>query len=1026
MIGKTLGRYRILELLGAGGMGEVYLAQDTSLDREVALKVLSPELRRDEMARKRFLREAKSAASLDHPFICHIHEAGDEEGTVYIAMERVAGQTLKERLADGPVEIDEALRIGAEIAEGLAEAHRRGIVHRDLKPSNVMLTSGGHVKVMDFGLARPVGTKEGSRDETLTALTREGSTLGTVPYMSPEQLRGESVDTRSDLFSLGIVLYELLTTVHPFQRDSVFDTAHAILTERVQPLSDHLQEVPKGLQQLLDRMLAHSVEDRNVSASQVAERLRNVARRPGRMGFGSWRRARPSHLAAAAAGILALVVAALYVPMLQRRAEERTVALIREAERLAAIGRYASAYEHALRAEQRSGGNPALARVLAEVADHLTVETVPAGATVYLQQIGASAERRGVGTSPITALRIPRADHLLWLEKDGFDTVERVVSSALNRAEARFGVDPLIVVQESLPLAGSVPEEMVAVSGGLSRLRGSVWAGNPDVTLDDFLIDRYEVSNQSYREFIRAGGYVDRSYWRQPFVRDGREISFEEAVALLVDRSGLSGPRGWVNQDYPSGQDAHPVTGISWYEAAAYAEYVDKALPTIYQWMRAARADLRTHFEGYILPWGLASSGPAVDSARERRANFLGAGTVAVDSYPFGMSPFGVYNMAGNVEEWCVNERGTGRATAGGSFEDAPYVFRSGGSLPAFEASRTVGFRCVSAPTASAETGAQPIARKSVPIPVSHVDDATYEGYVSHYRYDRKPSNERIEERIEAPDWTRERITIDGLLEGDRIIAYLYLPKRTEPPYQCIDYMVSSTVFFGRTAAEETEAILSSQIKAGRAVLTVVPKGALEREWPGHSNFPQQGEWGTVSARDAFVLRLIEFQMALDYLESRPEIDAERIAHIGFSWGAVDQAVVFLAIEPRLRSAVFIGGGLNRSNTRRLPETSALNFVTRVTTPLLLLSGRYDEEIPFEPRGKALIEAVRGPSRVEMVETGHLPPVEIRNPIIGAYLDETLGPVELRPLGTGRERRASRLASRARIVEIARNIEGNR
>ena len=218
MIGRTIGRYRILEELGRGGMGEVYLAEDTTLGRKVALKFLPSEMRNDETARQRFLREARSAAALDHPFICHIHETGESEGLAFIAMERVTGQTLQDKLADGPVGVAEALRIGTEVAEALEEAHRSDIVHRDLKPSNIMLTSGGHVKVMDFGLAKQVAVGEESQADTLTKLTSEGSTLGTVPYMSPEQLQGKPVDTRSDLFSLGILLHEILTGSHPFRK----------------------------------------------------------------------------------------------------------------------------------------------------------------------------------------------------------------------------------------------------------------------------------------------------------------------------------------------------------------------------------------------------------------------------------------------------------------------------------------------------------------------------------------------------------------------------------------------------------------------------------------------------------------------------------------------------------------------------------------------------------------------------------------------------------------------------------------
>jgi len=215
VVGKTVSHYRILEKIGQGGMGEVYLAQDTTLDRKVALKFLPEELEQDPTTRKRFLREAKSAAALDHPYVCQIHEVGEVEGKSFISMEYVQGTTLKEKLTEGPLPINEALEKAAEIAEALEEAHKQGIVHRDLKPANIMLTLQGHVKVMDFGLAKQVTPVEGQEQEITTALTQQGSTLGTVPYMSPEQVRGQEVDTRSDIFSFGVVLYEMLTGVNP-------------------------------------------------------------------------------------------------------------------------------------------------------------------------------------------------------------------------------------------------------------------------------------------------------------------------------------------------------------------------------------------------------------------------------------------------------------------------------------------------------------------------------------------------------------------------------------------------------------------------------------------------------------------------------------------------------------------------------------------------------------------------------------------------------------------------------------------
>jgi len=242
-------RYEISDKLGAGGMGEVFLARDTSLDRLVALKQLPEKLQEDETARKRFVREAKSGAALDHPYICKIFEIGvDEDGAPFIAMEYVRGETLQERLSKGDVPSDEVRRIASEIAEALEIAHQEGIVHRDLKPSNIMLTETGHVKVMDFGLAkRTTSFERDDEHDTSSRLTGEGMTLGTVAYMSPEQLRGEPATPSSDIFSFGIVLYELATGNHPFRQKTPMETAAAILNQAPAPIKDELGVVVQNM-----------------------------------------------------------------------------------------------------------------------------------------------------------------------------------------------------------------------------------------------------------------------------------------------------------------------------------------------------------------------------------------------------------------------------------------------------------------------------------------------------------------------------------------------------------------------------------------------------------------------------------------------------------------------------------------------------------------------------------------------------------------------------------------------------------
>ncbi len=279
MPGQTLaGKYTILGELGKGGMGEVYLAEDTSLDRKVALKFLPEATYRDPAMRARFVREAKAAAALSHPYICGIHEVGEVDGKLFFAMDFVEGTTLRDSIRRGPLPPEKAVQLAAEVAEALRAAHEKGLIHRDIKPANIMLTPEGHAKVMDFGLAKHFARPEedtAAGGPTIT-VTGEGLTPGTPAYMSPEQLRGRELDPRSDIFSLGIVLYEMLSGRHPFKKETGLTTASAILSEEPQPIAGVIEGIPEGIQHILGRMLAKDLGERYPSMAEVHTDLKKI------------------------------------------------------------------------------------------------------------------------------------------------------------------------------------------------------------------------------------------------------------------------------------------------------------------------------------------------------------------------------------------------------------------------------------------------------------------------------------------------------------------------------------------------------------------------------------------------------------------------------------------------------------------------------------------------------------------------------------------------------------------------------
>jgi tetratricopeptide (TPR) repeat protein/predicted Ser/Thr protein kinase len=304
--------YRILQRLGSGGMGHVELAFDKRLERKVALKFLSDDLSRNETARRRFVREARMAAAIDHPYVCRVLDVGEAEGRAFIVMEYVEGVTLRDRLAEGRLPVARALEVALEVAEALGRAHELGIVHRDLKPGNVMLTRDGHVRVLDFGLAkRLLDEPPESEAPTQSAVTRAGTTLGTLDYMSPEQARGEPADRRSDVFSFGVLLYELLSGRHPFRRGTSSETLVAVLTE--EPADLEPRGVPADLSRLVQRMLAKAPVERPSDMGEVREVLRHAGS-SGAGGVPAWPRPwlrKTIGLVLAGVGALAILVVGL-------------------------------------------------------------------------------------------------------------------------------------------------------------------------------------------------------------------------------------------------------------------------------------------------------------------------------------------------------------------------------------------------------------------------------------------------------------------------------------------------------------------------------------------------------------------------------------------------------------------------------------------------------------------------------------------------------------------------------------------
>jgi hypothetical protein len=904
-------------------------------------------------------------------------------------MELLQGQTLRSRIRSSPPSCDQAFEIITAVTQGLVAAHAQGIIHRDLKPENIFITKDDQIKILDFGLAKrfyPDDVERRANFETLTENTEQGVILGTVPYMSPEQARGEDLDHKSDIFSIGTVLYELLTGTLPFLGPSAAVVIHKIIYEDCSAPSTLKSDLPSWVDPILQRALAKEKESRYSSTAELLKELKEC--RAGSMAttikaprHKVRRINRPQIIIPTVLSVLILVPLGFWFFNRQAKIQWAREEALPQIERLVGNSWRDSteAYLLAVEAEKYIPDDPTLAGLFAKISLKVNVKTEPSGARVYMKDYKSpDHEWKYVGFSPIEQLRVPIGICRWKIEKDGYETV----LAAATTWNVDIGRENLVVpyhLERVLDEQGRVPPGMVRVLGAKTEVG----------PIEDFYIDRYEVTNEQYKKFVDSGGYRRKEHWKNDFKDGDRILSWEEAMAKFVDQTGRPGPSGWQAGNYAGGEGNYPVGGISWYEAAAYADFVGKQLPTDAHWSLATGA--ATPLMMFPQLGGFAVFAPF--------SNFQGSGPVPVGSLP-GVTAFGAYDMAGNHREWCWNETAKGRLLRGGAWGDNIYSFKDLSQAPPLDRSLKNGFRCAlylnSATVPSAALSPLQLREGRDFYTEEPVDDSIFQVYRDNFSYDKTPLNARVESRTQSAEgWVHERISFDAPYGGERIIAHLFLPSNTTPPYQTVIYAPGSASYLKDSSNDietyyEFPLFLSFIVKNGRAVLYPIYSGTFERRKGGHTGTGDS----SYQFAQLFIQEVQDFRRCIDYLETRKDVDSKKIAYYGMSAGGWRGGII-PAVEDRLQTSVLLAGGFNLVPMR--PEISQTNYVPRIRIPTLMLNGKYDTIHPYETSIKPMFDLLGTPrdqKELKLYDTDHIPP---RNEFIKetlAWFDRYLGPTK--------------------------------
>jgi len=633
-----------------------------------------------------------------------------------------------------------------------------------------------------------------------------------------------------------------------------------------------------------------------------------------------------------------------------------------ELDELIVAGKFEAAYKLANRLEKILPGDEELLENWLRFTRLATIPSEPPGATVWRKAYDApDSDWLNLGQTPVTDVRIPVGMSLLRIELEGYHKQLRTIGNG-----HLVPVDMTVADRSQNPIFGANPERYLldpvdAAPADMVRVPGTqVVVDGELVMMDDFFLSRYEVTNGDFQAFVDAGGYGRRDLWRHEFISEGETLDWETGMTRFVDRSGRPGPATWEGGRYPDGRADHPVTGISWYEAAAYARFAGKSLPTFHHWTRALA-------QGNIA-WLLPAS------------NLVAADTAPVGEFK-GIGWTGTYDMAGNAREWVFNAVGENRIILGGGFNDELYVVQEAlldrNSVSPFDRSVANGLRLMQETTESTTMAIlrRPLEEAAIADLPEPVSDDVFDVLARNYEYDRVELNPSIDQSEEARYWRIETVSFDAGYDNERMFMYLYLPRQGNPPYKTLVFWPGIGGLVVNRFPEE-KVHLDFALKNGYAVAYPILFGTYQRI---EGTVPR---WTSSAGRSMAMQQVRDFRRAIDYLETRDDIDDTSLAYYGVSWGGRMGPIV-LSVEPRLKVGILNQAGIE-PNVH--DDINTIHYVRHVTQPVLQFNGRYDADFRYEDRAKPLFEGLgTNPKDKKWVvePTGHFVPQPV-------YIGETL------------------------------------